>query len=325
MLGTVVLVAAAAVVLAVGAQDARLLRLGLIAALWAALLGAFAAARMRREINSDANRVDELRTVYQLELEREVAARREHMLTVEHELREQAQHAERGEIAALRAELVAMRANLEKLLGGEPLVERLEVRAESARLLPMAAYRHKFGDSPNFDDRRGATAAFGATAKVTQVAPQIAPQPQIAHSLTAAGLSVRSPGGPGSAVFGTQDLRDPLPTSEWPVNGRNDTAPTTREDPELCFGPGRLYRSELDTQVPPLDKNGSHSNGSYVNGSYSNGSHSNGSHNNGGGARRTPQDESVARAQRSVNDLLAAHGASATPRRRRSREEGPQA
>jgi hypothetical protein len=358
MLGTVVLVAAAAAVLALGAQDARLLRLGLIAALWAALVGAFAAARMRREINSDANRVDELRTVYQLELEREVAARREHMLTVEHEVREQAQQAERGEIAALRAELAAMRANLEKLLGGEPLVERLEVRAESARLLPMAAYRHKFGDSPNFDDRRGAIAAFGATAKVTQVVPQpqissqpqIAPQPQIAHSLTAAGLSVRSPGGPSSAVFGTQDLRDPLPTSEWPVNGRNDTAPTPREDPELCFGPARLHRPELDTQVPSPDKNGFHSkvfhsngshsngshshgahsngfhvNGSHVNGSHSNGSHVNGSHNNGGGARRTPQEESVAGAQRSVNDLLAAHGASATPRRRRSREEGPQA
>ncbi|HVE96015.1 MAG TPA: DUF6779 domain-containing protein [Pseudonocardiaceae bacterium] len=373
MLGTVVLVAAAAAVLALGAQDARLLRLGLIAALWAALLGAFAAARMRREISSDANRADELRTVYQLELEREVAARREHMLTVERELREQVEQTERGEIAALRADLAAMRANLEKLLGGDPLVERLELRAESARLLPMAAYRHKFGDSPSFDDRRGATAALGATAKVTQVAPQpqiscqpqIAPQPQIAHSLTAAGLSVRSPGGPSSAVFGNQDLRNPLPTSEWPVNGRNDTAPTPREDPELCFGPARLHRSELDTQVPSPDKNefhsnvfhsngshsngshsnGAHSNGSHVNGSHNNGSHVNGSHNNGshnngshvngshvngshvngGGARRPPQEESVAGAQRSVNDLLAAHGASATPRRRRSREEGPQA
>ena len=326
ILVTVVLAVAAAAVLALGAQDVRLLRLGLIAALWAALLGAFAAARMRREISSDANRVDELRTVYQLELEREVAARREHMLTVERELREQAEQAERGEIAALRTELAAMRANLEKLLGGDPLVERLELRAESARLVPMAAYRHKFGDSLSFDDSCSATAALGATAKVA---------PQIAHSLTAAGLSVRVPGGSGSAVFGTQGLRDPLPTSEWPVNGRNDATPTPREDPELCFGPGRLYRPELDTQVPPPEKNGfhsngfhnngSHSNGSHNNGSHNNGSHNNGSHNNGGGARRTPHEGTAVGVQRSVNDLLAAHGASATPRRRRSRQEGPQA
>jgi hypothetical protein len=361
MLGTVVLAAAAAAVLGLGAQDVRLLRLGLIAALWAALLGAFAAARMRREISSDANRVDELRTVYQLELEREVAARREHMLTVERELRQQAEQAERGEIAALRAELAAMRANLEKLVGGDPLVERLELRAESARLLPMAAYRHKSGDSPSFDGRRSATAALGATAKVAQVAPQVAQvAPQVTHSLTAAGLSVRVPGGSGNAVFGSQHLRDPLPTSEWPVNGRNDTAPTPREDPELCFGPGRGYQLELDTQVPPPvepasswlpapwnngisqsqdngghggstreplgpDNKEFHTNGFSNNGSHSNGSHVNGSHNNGGGARRAPHEASSVGAQRSVNDLLAAHGGSSTPRRRRSREDGPQA
>ncbi|HEX2290714.1 MAG TPA: DUF6779 domain-containing protein, partial [Pseudonocardiaceae bacterium] len=233
MLGTVVLAAAAAVVLALGAQDARLLRLGLIAALWAALLGAFAAAQMRREISSDANRVDELRTVYQLELEREVAARREHMLTVERELREQAEQSERGEIAALRVELATLRANLEKLLGGDRLVERLELRAESARVLPMAAYRHAVGDSSSFDNRCSATAALAATAKVAQVVPPLIPQ--VNHSLTAAGLSVRVPGGSGSAVFGAQDLQDPLPTSEWPINERNDTAAIPRDDAELCF------------------------------------------------------------------------------------------
>ena len=369
MLGTVVLAAAAAVVLALGAQDARLLRLGLIAALWAALLGAFAAARMRREISSDANRVDELRTVYQLELEREVAARREHMLTVEREMREQAEQAERGEIAALRAELAAMRANLERLIGGDPLVERLELRAESARVLPMAAYRHTFGDSSSFDDRRSATVALGATAKVAQVAPQVASQ--LTHSLTAAGLSVRVPGGSGSAVFGSQDLRDPLPTSEWPVNERNDTAAPPRDDPELSFGPGRRYQPELDTQaLPPVEpasswlsapwnngisqyqdngghgtptaeplgsdssglfhsngfsNSGSHSNGSHSNGSKFTVAHVNGSRNNGGSVRRVPQETSAVGTQRSVNDLLAAHGGSSTPRRRRSREDGPQA
>ncbi|MGH3719044.1 MAG: hypothetical protein ACRDRI_09435 [Pseudonocardiaceae bacterium] len=50
ILGTVVMAAAAAGVLTLGTQDARLLRLGLVAALWAALLGAFATARVPREI-----------------------------------------------------------------------------------------------------------------------------------------------------------------------------------------------------------------------------------------------------------------------------------
>src|SRR5262245_21315775 len=108
MLGTFVLAAAATAVLAFGAQDVRLLRLGLVAALWAALLGAFAVARMRCEISSGADRADELRAVYQRELEREVAARREYTMTVERELREQAEQTEQRAIAGLRAELAAL-------------------------------------------------------------------------------------------------------------------------------------------------------------------------------------------------------------------------
>ncbi|MGH4008491.1 MAG: DUF6779 domain-containing protein [Pseudonocardiaceae bacterium] len=331
MLATVVLAAAAAAVLAVGAQDARLLRLGLVAALWAALLGAFAAARMRRELNSGAYRAEELRTVYQLELEREVAARREHTLTVERELREQAEQVERRELAAMRAELAAMRANLERLMDGDKLGERVALRAESARLLPMPAHPNKFDDSPSFDDKRSTAAVLGAAAKT-------------ACSLSAAGSSMRAAGGAGagSAGFGSQDLREPLqdphradllpvasalPTSEWPVNGHSEAALIPREDPELRFGPGRLYRPELDAQARSahtngFHSNGSHSNGSHSNGSHSNGSHNNGSHNNGGGARRAAPETPAVGAQRSVHDLLAAHGVASSPRRRRSRENG---
>jgi hypothetical protein len=81
MMSTVVMAAGAAAVLAVGTQDAGLLRLGLVAALWAALLGAFAAAQMRREASSSAEHAARLRSTYQLELEREVTARRIHTLT----------------------------------------------------------------------------------------------------------------------------------------------------------------------------------------------------------------------------------------------------
>ncbi|MGH3899696.1 MAG: DUF6779 domain-containing protein [Pseudonocardiaceae bacterium] len=358
MLGTVVLAVAAAAVLAAGAQDARLLRLGLVAALWAALLGAFAAARKRREINSDASQVDELRTVYQLELEREVAARREHTLTVERELREQT---EQTEIAALRAELAAMRANLEKLMSRDPLVERVALRAESACLLPMPAYPPRIDTNPSFDVRCGPTAALGATAKATR-------------SFTAAGSSGRPPGGTGSALLGSPGLPGPLeeqfradrspvysalPTSDWPVNGRSETALTGCEDSELRFGPGRRYQHELDTHVrspvepaSSLDRlwnpavsstqvqesaptcwddgisrlqGSSRDNGRHgASCRESPGSHNNGSHNNGHG-RRAAQETPAIGAQRSVNDLLAAHGVASPPRRRRSRDDGPQA
>jgi hypothetical protein len=324
MLGTFLLAAAATAVLALGAQDVRLLRLGLVAALWAALLGAFAVARMRREISSGADRVDELRAVYQRELEREVAARREHTLTVERELREQAEQAERHEIVALRAELAALRANLECVLSRDALVERVALPAEPARLVPLPAYSRKF------DESGSRVAAAGAAVKATR-------------SLTVAGSSVRAQGSSGLA---SQDLPGPrgeqirvdltsasggsvLPLSEWPVNGCSDAFPVPGEDSEPHFGPGRshpLTASNGRHGAPSPEPSGSNGNGSYHGGSHTNGSHINGSHTNGshtnvGDARWAPEPAPAVETQRSVNDLLAAYGRGSVPRRRRGRDD----
>jgi hypothetical protein len=160
-IGTFVLASAAAVVLGLGTYDARLLRLGLIAALWAALFGAFAVAQMRRDSSSCADHVDQLRMVYQLELEREVAARREHILTVERELREQAELSQRREIVELRAELAAMRANLDQLVGGASLAAPVVARAESARVFPLPTHPRKF------DDIRSRTVAAAGVVSAT--------------------------------------------------------------------------------------------------------------------------------------------------------------
>ncbi len=131
---SVALAVAAAVVLAVGFDDPRLLRLGIVAALWAALVGSFAVARVRREATSAAGQTEDLRAIYQLELEREVTARREHELTVERELRRDIEQSSRDELDALRAELRTLRRNLESVLGGDLLVERVALRAESTRV-----------------------------------------------------------------------------------------------------------------------------------------------------------------------------------------------
>ena len=75
---SLVLVIASAVVFVIGRDDAGMLRWGLLGALWAALLAAFGAARVRREAAPDdaPGREDDLRTIYRLELEREVQALR---------------------------------------------------------------------------------------------------------------------------------------------------------------------------------------------------------------------------------------------------------
>ncbi len=252
MLSTVVMAVAAVAVLALGIQDPRLLRLGLVAALWAALLGAFATARVRCEISSWAEHADQLRTVYQRELECEVAARGEHELSVERELREQAQRSQRQEIVELRTELTALRASLDQLLGSKPQVEQATLRAESAHLLPQ----FRFGPSR--------------------------PQPSLWESAAFPRRTGISSGG-----ISNGQGKHGAPGREWSGSNERGTA------------------------------------------SYSNGSDNNGSHINSGGARRAlDAAPTAAQAQRTVSDLLAAHGVASTrvastPRRRRSHDDGP--
>lgn len=255
-LSTVVMAVPAAGVLAVGIQDAHLLRLGLVAALWAALLGAFAAAQMRREVRYSADHADQLRSTYQLELEREVTARREHTLTVERQLREQAELCQRREIVELRAEIAAMRARLE-LLGGGSLVERVTLRAESTRLVPLPA------------------------------------QPR--------------------SVTGSRVAAQAIPAD----SGRTDSG--------FCPGPGRPATSATASALPPA--NTGISAGQIPN---SQGRHGvpdhNGAPRNGSRAVHTPEyrpsGAPAVQVQRTVHDLIAAHGPASASRRRRNHQDG---
>jgi hypothetical protein len=197
-----------------------------------------------------------LRAVYQLELQREVVARREHALTVERALREQAQLSQQREIGQLRAELAAIGGNLAQLLGGNSMLERVTMRADSTRVVPLPAQPRQFDDS------------------------------------SAAPVAKR-----------------PAPTSPPAI-----TAPP---GPQFRFGPGRLETSASDVQGrhgPSRGGSGSNNNGTW--------SLHNGVHSNGGGAPAVPGQLSkalpAAQAQRTVQDLLAAHGAASTPRRRRT-------
>jgi Domain of unknown function (DUF6779) len=109
----------------------ELLKLAVILSLWAAVVAAFVSVIYRRQSDVDAARARDLKLVYDLQLDREISARREYELSVESHLRRElaselrAQAAD--EVAALRAELAALRANLEILfdadLGDRPALE----------------------------------------------------------------------------------------------------------------------------------------------------------------------------------------------------------
>jgi hypothetical protein len=97
----------------------ELLKLAVIIALWAAVLAAFVSFIYRRQSDMDQAKARDLKLVYDLQLDREISARREYELSVESQLRRELTselHAQASdEVASLRAELAALRANLEIL------------------------------------------------------------------------------------------------------------------------------------------------------------------------------------------------------------------
>lgn len=111
-----------ATIVMVFTDNAVWMRIGTLAALWAAFIGAFLVGRYRRQAAQESSRVRDLHTVYELQLEREISARREHELVVERDLRERVRGETDESVLALRQEIQALREQLGHLTGG-PLPE----------------------------------------------------------------------------------------------------------------------------------------------------------------------------------------------------------
>jgi len=130
-------------------------------------------------LQTSATRSQDLRLVYELELEREVRARREHELAVEREVRERVSHEVRVEtrldLAELRGELTGLRESLARLLSGDLLVERVALRAEAIRL-------HSAQDASRWD--RGPSAQITPSQRdpleaESEVEPEFEAEPEV--------------------------------------------------------------------------------------------------------------------------------------------------
>lgn len=120
--------AASGLSLLVLTDNERVLRLAVVATGWAFLLTVLVALRRP----TDAGRLPELRRAYEIELEREVAARREYELRLEVVLRRELEEALRKDVGALRHDLVALHRKLTEWVDGNTLHTE-STRLESGR------------------------------------------------------------------------------------------------------------------------------------------------------------------------------------------------
>lgn len=139
IIGGLILLGLIASVFLIFSSSVQLVRVGLVVALWAAVIGAMAATRYRREAAVGQAKAADLQTIYTLQLEREISARREYELGVEARVRAEV-GADATEMAALRAELTVLRENLQRLFDGDLPADRPALRADAVRLqeLPSA-------------------------------------------------------------------------------------------------------------------------------------------------------------------------------------------
>jgi hypothetical protein len=111
-----------ATVLAILGESTRLLRVGVLAALWAALIGGYLAARYRRDVAAGAAELAALRS------RAELAARRD----------DESADQQAETLAAVRSEVAALRGRLDEFVDGEVLVERIGMLAETTRMRRIA-------------------------------------------------------------------------------------------------------------------------------------------------------------------------------------------
>ncbi|MEJ6020332.1 DUF6779 domain-containing protein [Corynebacterium sp. H113] len=110
------------------------MKIGVLAALWAAVIGAVLVTRYRRQVQEQRTRMKDIEERHQLELDRELATHREQELILEQNYLDSLETQNDNTISELRAEIVALREQLSELLGDGFDDERVALRARAERL-----------------------------------------------------------------------------------------------------------------------------------------------------------------------------------------------
>ncbi|GAA5120377.1 hypothetical protein GCM10025762_39570 [Haloechinothrix salitolerans] len=225
--------------------------MGIVAALWAALLGAFLATKHRKAAEQAWHSVADAQHIYELELEREITARREYELELEASTRRRVEQETHSEIQDLRTEVMALRDSLQQLLEGDVVYERVALTEQSTRRRSM---REEQNGVASGEGRSGPRLVSGTKTALEEVADQ---RTQVisrvvtssAPRLRRAGQHVVDepryepyPGEPRQATGYEAFPAEPAPEP-------NPYEPVSSAEPEQA----RYYRAELPTGDQPDD------------------------------------------------------------------------
>ncbi len=215
MLGAVILLAVVGTGMWVFSEDRRWGLVSLILLVWGLVIAAFLIARYSRDLRAAESKETGLKTVYGLQLEREISARREYELQVERDIRAELKGESNEELTALKAEVLALRANLEELLGRDlgPSYTELYAAAEQ-RALDAQRAKSVFEDDDRFRAQQDFAGVPAPDAAVDDYygAASVAEQPIDEATVTDVPAAPVSPG-----PAGPEQPREESPTTVFHV------------------------------------------------------------------------------------------------------------
>ncbi|AGF73444.1 DUF6779 domain-containing protein [Corynebacterium halotolerans] len=160
------------------------LKIALLAALWAAIIGFFLVTRYRRQAERSQEEMEHREDLHRAEMEKAAAERRSEQRGREVELRDKQLARDTEVLEEIKQELAALRAQLEELNGREFGYEPAALRAEARRIQELeartSAARAGFdaGDLVDLDDDSDRdAAATGSDARGKPLRPHVSGAP----------------------------------------------------------------------------------------------------------------------------------------------------
>lgn len=138
LIGLVALAVVASVVM-LFTNSTTWMKIAVLAALWAAFLGALLVSRFRQQVGDERKRSAELQRIHQLEMDKEMATHREQELLLEQSYLDSLREQHADTLAELKVELQKLREHLAEMLGTDLEEERVALRAEAERIRELEA------------------------------------------------------------------------------------------------------------------------------------------------------------------------------------------